>query len=163
MTLPGPSAPNVYVYRILDNMAERPDPLMACTGFDSDAGSVEKNRELHRVTPDEAEDMFFHEPLVVRRDVRRSRGEKGYYALGQTGRGRLLFSACTIRKALICIISFRDMNRREKEAYENITTPISPKALLEFRLEQDEREFWSTHDSTALIDWKSSERRRFPN
>lgn len=99
-------------------MAERPDPLLACTGFDWDDGNAEKNWELHRVTPEEAEDMFFHEPLVVRGDIRHSRGEKRYYALGQTGRRRLLFSAFTIRKSLIRIMSVRDMNRREKGVYE---------------------------------------------
>jgi uncharacterized DUF497 family protein len=98
-------------------MAERPDPLLACTGFDWDDGNAEKNWELHRVTPEEAEDMFFHEPLVVRGDIRHSRREKRYYALGQTSRGRFLFAAFTIRKALIRIISVRDM-KREREAYE---------------------------------------------
>jgi uncharacterized DUF497 family protein len=99
-------------------VAERPDPLAICTGFDWDDGNVGKNWELHRVTPEEAEDMFFHEPLVVRGDVRHSRGEQRHYALGQTGRGRFLFSAFTIRKALIRIISVRDMNQREREVYE---------------------------------------------
>jgi hypothetical protein len=39
-----------------------------------------------------AEDVFFNEPLVVRGDIRDSRREKRYYALGQTGRGRRLLS-----------------------------------------------------------------------
>lgn len=99
-------------------MAEPPDPLLACTGFDWDDGNAEKNRELHRVAPEEAEGMFFHEPLVVRCGVRHSRGEKRYYALGQTGRSRLLFSAFTIRNTLIRIVSVRDMNQREREVYE---------------------------------------------
>jgi hypothetical protein len=42
-------------------------------------------------------------------------------------------------------------------------TRTSPKTIPEFRSEQDERQFWSTHDSTALIDWKSAQRRRFPS
>jgi len=29
--------------------------------------------------------------------------------------------------------------------------------------EEDERQFWSTYDSTALIDWKSAQCLRFPN
>ena len=61
--------------------------------------------------------MFFQEPLVVRSDVRHSRREKRYYALGQTRGGRNLFVAFTIRRKLIRIISVRDMNRREQEAY----------------------------------------------
>ena len=54
-----------------------------------DAANAHKNRERHRVTPEEAEDVFFNEPLVVRGDVRHSKQEKRYYALGQTGGGRL--------------------------------------------------------------------------
>jgi uncharacterized DUF497 family protein len=99
-------------------MPEQPDSLLACTGFDWDDGNAEKNWELHRVTPEEAEDMFFHEPLVVHGDARHSKREKRFYALGQTGRGRFLFSAFTIRKTLIRIISVRDMNQREREVYE---------------------------------------------
>ena len=53
----------------------------SCTGFDWDEANFHKNRERHQVTPEEAEDVFLHEPLAVRGDVRHSRGEKRYYAL----------------------------------------------------------------------------------
>jgi uncharacterized DUF497 family protein len=99
-------------------VAERKDPLSACTGFDWDAANAHKNWETHRVTPEEAEDVFFNEPLVVRGDVRHSKQEKRY-ALGQTGGGRYLFVAFTIRDSLLRVISVRDMNRREREAYAN--------------------------------------------
>jgi uncharacterized DUF497 family protein len=71
----------------------------------------------HGVTPEEAEEIFFHEPLVVRTDVRQRGAEKRYYALGQTNSGRLLFVAFTIRRKLIRVISSRDMNRNETEVY----------------------------------------------
>ena len=61
--------------------------------------------------------MFFNEPVVVRSDVRHSRQEKGYYALGQTGAGRYLFVSFTIRGSLARVISVRDMNRKERDAY----------------------------------------------
>ena len=70
------------------------------------------------MTPEEAEDVFFHEPLVVRSDVRHSKSEKRYYALGQTGARRRLFVVFTVRRKLIRVISARDMNRNETEAYE---------------------------------------------
>ena len=98
-------------------MAERRDPLLDCAGFDWDDGNLEKNRELHQVTPEEAEDVFFHDPLVVRGDIRHSAHEKRFYALGQTRRGRLLFAAFTIRRNLIRVISVRDMNRKEQQVY----------------------------------------------
>jgi uncharacterized DUF497 family protein len=86
-------------------------------GFDWDEAKALKNWERHRVTPEEAEDVFFNEPLVVRSDVRHSQREKRYYALGQTSFGRYLFVAFTIRRNLIRVISVREMNHREQEVY----------------------------------------------
>jgi uncharacterized DUF497 family protein len=97
-------------------MAAR-DPLDHCIGFDWDDGNVRKNWDLHRVTPEEAEDIFFQEPLVIRGDTHHSKREKRYYALGRTEVGRMLFVAFTIRRQRIRIISARDMNRNESEIY----------------------------------------------
>lgn len=33
----------------------------------------------------------------------------------------------------------------------------------EFGSEQEEREFWATHDSTEFIDWRAGKKQRFPN
>ena len=96
------------------------DPLEACVGFDWDDANTHKNWELHQVTPEEAEDIFFQEPMVVRSDTRHSRSEKRYYALGQTANGRRLFVAFTIRRKLIRVISARDMNRNEAENYAKL-------------------------------------------
>jgi uncharacterized protein len=93
------------------------DPLAACDGFDWDQHNAEKDWERHRVTPEEAEDVFFHEPLLVRRYFKHSKREKRYYALGQTSAGRMLFVSFTTRRRLIRVISVRDMNRKEREAY----------------------------------------------
>jgi hypothetical protein len=41
--------------------------------------------------------------------------------------------------------------------------PITKKTIPEFRSEEDERNFWAKHDSTGFIDWRTAERRRFPN
>jgi uncharacterized DUF497 family protein len=94
------------------------DPLENCTGFDWDDANTQKNWERHRVSSEEAEDVFFHEPLVVRSDLRHSKTEKRYYALGQTSVGRRLFVVFTVRRKLIRVISARDMNRNESETYE---------------------------------------------
>ena len=93
------------------------DPLENCTGFDWDDDNAGKNRERHQVTPEEAEDVFFHEPLIVRSDVRHSKTEKRYYSLGRTSAGRRLFVVFTIRRRLLRVISVRDMNRREIQTY----------------------------------------------
>ncbi len=94
------------------------DPLGECIGFDWDESNTVKNWERHKVTPEEAEDVFFHEPLVVRGDVGHSSREKRYRAIGRTSRGRLLFVAYTVRRKLIRVISVRDMNRREAEEHK---------------------------------------------
>jgi uncharacterized DUF497 family protein len=93
------------------------DPLDGCSGFDWDESNAQKIWERHSVTPEEAEEIFFQEPLVVRSDVRHGKAEKRYYALGQTIPGRLLFAAFRIRRNLIRVISCRDMNRNEAEVY----------------------------------------------
>ncbi len=79
--------------------------------------NVEKNWSRHRITPSEAEDVFFNEPLVVRYDRRHSGQEKRYYALGRTNADRWLFAAFTIRRKFIRVISVRDMNQAERELY----------------------------------------------
>jgi uncharacterized DUF497 family protein len=93
------------------------DPIGECIGFDWDESNATKNWERHKVTPEEAEDTFFHDPLIVRGDIRHSLSEKRYRALGRTSRDRLLFVAFTVRRKLIRVISARDMNRRETEEY----------------------------------------------
>lgn len=98
-------------------MAHHKDPLGACIGFEWDEDNAHKNWERHRVSPEEAEDFFFNEPLVVRSDARHSRWEKRYYALGQTSAGRRLFVAFTIRRSMVRVISVRDMNRKESDIY----------------------------------------------
>jgi len=87
-------------------------------GFDWDEANIQKNWERHQVTPEEAEDVFFHEPLVVRSDARHSQTEKRFYALGKTSKERRLFVAFAIRRAQIRVISVRDMNRNEAAAYQ---------------------------------------------
>jgi uncharacterized DUF497 family protein len=92
--------------------------LDACTGFEWDDDNALKNWRRHQVTMEEAEDIFFAETLILRSDILHSRQEKRYMALGRTSRGRCLFTVFTIRRNLIRIISVRDMNRREREAFD---------------------------------------------
>jgi uncharacterized protein len=94
------------------------DPLASCIGFDWDEANAGKNWKRHRVTPEEAEDVFFHDPFVLRSDQGHSRGEKRYRALGRTSGDRRLFIAFTIRRSLVRVISVRDMTHREREEYE---------------------------------------------
>ena len=86
-------------------------------GFDWDEANTGKNWEKHRVSPGEAEQLFFNEPLVVSGDEAHSKKEKRFRALGQSDEGRLLFAAFTVRNGRIRVISVRDMNRKERKVY----------------------------------------------
>lgn len=92
--------------------------LKGVAGFEWDDGNVRKNWDSHRVSAGECEQVFLNQPLVVAADERHSQTEDRFFALGQTGAGRLLFVAFTVRGALIRVISARDMSRRERKEYE---------------------------------------------
>jgi len=91
--------------------------LLNCEGFDWDEGNSEKNWILHQVAKCECEQVFFNEPLIVTNDLKHSQTEKRWFVLGKTDTERLLFIVLTIRNKLIRIISARDMNKKEKEVY----------------------------------------------
>jgi uncharacterized protein len=90
--------------------------LMDFEGFDWDSGNVGKN-EKHDVEPEEAEQIFFNEPLLIVADVKHSKSEKRWHALGRTAK-RQLFVVFTVRRKLIRIISARAMNKKERNIYE---------------------------------------------
>lgn len=92
--------------------------LRKCDGFEWDAGNAEKNWRKHRVTPSECEQIFFNRPMAVADDIEHSEEENRFYALGHTDSGRTLFVVFTVRRGKIRVISARDMNRRERTAYE---------------------------------------------
>jgi uncharacterized DUF497 family protein len=94
------------------------DDLEDCVGFDWDRGNLGKNWEKHDVPDSECEEIFFNDPLVAGSDLKRSKRERRYFALGTTDAGRPLFVAFTIRRNLIRIISARDMTKSELRRYE---------------------------------------------
>lgn len=99
-------------------MAQYDELFAAVDGFDWDAGNTAKNVTGHGVSQGEAEAIFFHTPLLLVEDVKRSIEEQRYLVLGKTGEGRLLTAAFTIRERRIRIISVRDMSRKERRVYE---------------------------------------------
>jgi uncharacterized DUF497 family protein len=86
-------------------------------GFDWDEGNLFKNWEKHRVAASECEQVFFNRPLAAA-DDRHSTREPRHFALGTTDAGRHLFLVFTVRKKRIRVISARNMNRRERKAFE---------------------------------------------
>jgi hypothetical protein len=93
--------------------------VMDFEGFDWDLGNVSKN-EKHDVEPEEAEEIFFNEPLLIAADDKHSKLEKRWHALGKTSKRRLLV-VFTVRGKLIRIISARTMNKNERSIYESKT------------------------------------------
>jgi len=93
-----------------------PDPL----SFEWDSGNINKNFNKHQVTNQEAEEIFFNEPLIVAEDQKHSTQESRFQSLGKTNKNRKLFLSFTIRLNKIRIISIRDMNKKEKKIYEKI-------------------------------------------
>lgn len=86
--------------------------------FEWDKGNIDKNLRKHNVTNREAEQVFDNESLIVSGDIKHSRQEKRFQALGKTDQGRLLFLSFTIRADKVRIISARDMSKKEGVKYE---------------------------------------------
>ncbi len=86
-------------------------------GFQWDDGNSEKNWISHLVSKSECEQIFFNQPIRVGNDEKHSETERWFYVLGKTDIERELFIVCTIREALIRIISARDMSKKEREVY----------------------------------------------
>jgi uncharacterized DUF497 family protein len=94
--------------------------LSRIAGFDWDGGSARKSADKHGVSEAEAESVFFNDPLIVSEDLKHSRNEPRFNALGVTLEGRLLHVTFTLRQSdtLVRVISARDMNRKERQFYE---------------------------------------------
>lgn len=90
------------------------------TGFQWDQGNARKNIDKHGVSQSEAEQIFFNEPLLIVDDIKHTKSEARFHALGVTTSGRRLHIAFTLRdeKTKIRIISARDMHRKERVHYE---------------------------------------------
>ena len=93
--------------------------LAKITSFDWDEGNARKN-EKHGVSMAEAEQVFFNTPLLVLEDIKHSRKELRFHALGKTNKVRFLHITFTLRDAdeKIRVVSDRDMHRKERAIYE---------------------------------------------
>ena len=92
--------------------------LAECEGFNWDDGNAPKVRTRHQVEPGECEQAFFGEPLLVSADLKHSQSEARWRALGTTLGGRALYLVFTLRGPKIRVLAARNMNRKERRAYE---------------------------------------------
>ena len=86
--------------------------------FQWDHGNERKNSDKHNVSREEAEQVFFNQPLLLLEDKAHSREEMRFHALGRTDNNRKLHIAFTIRTNKIRVISDRPMHKKERESYE---------------------------------------------
>ena len=92
---------------------------MEPVSFDWDEGNREKNCIKHRVTTQESEQVFFHDPKIIWKDETHTTIEERYIILGETTMKRRLHVVYMIRDEKIRIISARDQSKKERRLYEN--------------------------------------------
>jgi uncharacterized DUF497 family protein len=86
-------------------------------GFDWDSGNATKSIDKHRVSCNEAEEVFKNRPLLLLDDSAHSQSEFRAKAFGKTDMARLLTVSFTMRGNLIRVISARSMHRKERNRY----------------------------------------------
>ena len=86
-------------------------------GFQWDEGNSLKNWKKHNVTISECEQVLFNKPMIVSSDEKYSDSEKRWFLLGRTDLDRKLFLVFTSRGNLIRVVSARDMNKKERDIY----------------------------------------------
>jgi len=86
--------------------------------FEWDKGNVDKSFKKHKISPNEAEEVFLDENLKILKDIKHSQKEERFIALGITIRGKKLFIVYTDRGGKIRIISSRPMNKKQRSYYE---------------------------------------------
>jgi uncharacterized DUF497 family protein len=92
---------------------------MPYAGFDWDDGNARKN-EKHGVSKSEVEQVFLNQPLLLADDLKHSKREQRFHALGRSDQDRWLHVTFTERGegTLIRPISARAMSRKERAVYE---------------------------------------------
>ena len=95
--------------------------LSKITGFEWDQGNIDKSFKKHGITPNEAEEVFLDEDILLLKDIKHSQQEGRFKAIGKIARGSILFLAFTVRTNKIRIISARDANKKERRLYEHKT------------------------------------------
>ncbi len=92
--------------------------LSKIIGFEWDKGNIDKSYQKHGITPNEAEEVFLDEDILLLEDTKHSKPEERFEAIGKIVKGGVLFLAFTIRKDKIRIISARKANKKERRQYE---------------------------------------------
>lgn len=86
--------------------------------FEWDKGNVDKSFKKHKISPNEAEEIFLDERLFFQEDFKHSQEEQRFIAIGKTISKKLLLTVFTIRNYKIRIISVRIADNKERRQYE---------------------------------------------
>ena len=96
-------------------------------GFNWEAGNISKCQK-HGVSVEEVEALFSSGRLQIEPDLRNSKAEERFNAIGKTAMGRSIFLVFTIRnhesEILIRPISARYMHRKEIDYYAQKNPPV---------------------------------------
>lgn len=92
--------------------------LKKIVGFEWDKGNLDKSYKKHGILPNEAEEVFLDEEILILEDDEHSRQEKRFEAIGKIIEGKILFLVFTLRRDKIRIISARAANQKERRRYE---------------------------------------------
>ncbi len=95
--------------------------LTKFVGFEWDKGNIDKSYQKHGITPNEAEEIFVDEDILILGDIKHSKQEERFKAIGRILKGEILLLAFTLRKNRIRIISVRKANKKERRLYEKKT------------------------------------------
>lgn len=95
------------------------------TSFEWDKGNIDKSYKKHGITPNDAEEVFLDENILLLEDIKHSQIEERIEAIGKIIKGDILFLAFTVRVneqsssgKKIRIISARKANKKERRLYE---------------------------------------------
>jgi uncharacterized DUF497 family protein len=99
-------------------MARRGNPDVTHGDFEWDAGKAQTNLEAHGVTFEEAATVFDDPFFIIFKDPDHSAGEQRYIIIGASEQSRYLFVSYTERDTRTRIISARELNPKERRAYE---------------------------------------------
>lgn len=83
-----------------------------------DKGNKDKSWLKHKVSNQECEEVFEDKNKKIFKDPVHSQTEKRYILIGMTKNEKLLFIVFTMRNKKVRVISARNINKREKELYE---------------------------------------------
>lgn len=86
--------------------------------FEWDKGNIDKSYEKHGTTPNQTEEVFLDNDLVIIPDITHSIDENRLIAIGLSGDKKMLFIVFTMRKKNIRIISAQRANAKERKLYE---------------------------------------------